>query len=55
MCDFISKNKELFNQLDLFINSTKDEEDALMNTLLRMLKVYLAIYLKMCKFILVIN
>ena len=26
MCDFISKNKELFNQLDLFINSTKDVE-----------------------------
>ena len=40
MCDFISKNKELFNQLDLFINSTKDEEDALMNTLLHAQSIF---------------
>ena len=33
MCDFISKNKELFNQLDLFINSIKDNNDKLMSTL----------------------
>ncbi|WP_455538950.1 NADH-quinone oxidoreductase subunit NuoE family protein [Terrisporobacter sp.] len=34
MCDFISKNKELFNQLDFFINSAQNDKDALMNTLL---------------------
>lgn len=33
MCDFISKNKELFNELDIFINSIHDNEKTLMNTL----------------------
>lgn len=30
MCDFISINKELFEQLDIFINSVSDKEDSLM-------------------------
>lgn len=33
MCDFISQNKELFNALDIFINSIHDNEKTLMNTL----------------------
>ena len=33
MCDFISKNKEFFNKLDIFINSIDDNEKKLMNTL----------------------
>lgn len=33
MCDFVSKNKELFNKLDIFINSIHDNERTLMNTL----------------------
>lgn len=33
MCDFISKNKELFNKLDIFINSIYHDEKMLMNTL----------------------
>lgn len=33
MCDFISKNKELFNELDIFINSIHDNKKTLMNTL----------------------
>lgn len=33
MCNFISQNKELFNALDIFINSIHDNEKTLMNTL----------------------
>lgn len=33
MYDFVSKNKELFNELDIFINSIHDNEKTLMNTL----------------------
>lgn len=33
MCDFISKNKELFCKLDTFIESIDDNEKILMNTL----------------------
>lgn len=33
MCDFISRNKEHFNKLDVFINSIDDNEKKLMNTL----------------------
>ena len=33
MCNFISKNKEFFNKLDIFINSIDDNEKKLMNTL----------------------
>jgi len=33
MFDFISNNKELFNRLDIFINSINDNEKILMNTL----------------------
>lgn len=30
MCDFIIRNKELFEQLDIFINSIDNKEDSLM-------------------------
>lgn len=30
MCDFITRNKELFEQLDIFINSIDNKEDSLM-------------------------
>lgn len=33
MCDFTSRNKELFNKLDIFINSNYNNEKILMNTL----------------------
>ena len=33
MCDFASRNKELFNKLDMFINSNDNNEKILMNTL----------------------
>lgn len=33
MCDFISKNKKLFSELDIFINSTKQSEEDLVNIL----------------------
>lgn len=33
MCDFISRNKELFNKLDIYINSIDNNEKMLMNTL----------------------
>lgn len=33
MCDFTSRNKELFNKLDIFINSNDNNEKILMNTL----------------------
>ena len=33
MCDFVSKNKEHFNKLDIFINSIDDKEEKLINTL----------------------
>ena len=33
MCDFISKNKELFQELDKYINSVENKDDALISTL----------------------
>lgn len=33
MCDFITQNKHLFEQLDIFINSLDKKEDALIRTL----------------------
>lgn len=33
MCDFISNNKNLFNQLDIFINSLEDPKDNLLQVL----------------------
>lgn len=33
MCDFASRNKELFNKLDIFMNSNDNNEKILMNTL----------------------
>lgn len=33
MCDFATRNKALFNKLDIFINSTDNNEKMLMNTL----------------------
>lgn len=33
MCDFVSRNKDLFNELDKFIYSVKDNENKLMTTL----------------------
>lgn len=33
MCDFVSQNKELFNKLDIFINSIDNSEQLLLNTL----------------------
>ena len=33
MCDFISRNKDLFNKLDIFINSIDNNEEALMKSL----------------------
>ena len=33
MCDFITRNKELFEQLDIFINSIDNKEDSLMHIL----------------------
>ena len=33
MCDFVSKNKELFQELDKYINSVENKDDALISTL----------------------
>ena len=33
MCDFVSRNKNLFNKLDKFICSINDNDDKLMSTL----------------------
>lgn len=33
MCDFVSRNKDLFDKLDKFIYSIKNNDDALMSTL----------------------
>lgn len=33
MCDFVSRNKKLFEELNIFINSIKKEENNLMDVL----------------------
>lgn len=33
MCDFVSKNKELFQELNKYINSVENKDDALISTL----------------------
>lgn len=40
MCDFISRNKDLFEQLDKFINSVKNKKDNLITTLHEAQKIF---------------